>query len=48
MPIKKVNGKYKYGNSGKEYATRKQALRQMRAMYANGYKGESKETHKEK
>ena len=46
MPIKKVNGKYKFGNSGKAYESKKKALRQMRAMFSNGYR--EKETHKEK
>lgn len=43
MPIQKIQrgGKtmYRYGDSGKEYPTRKQAEEQMRAMYASGYKG---------
>lgn len=41
MPIKKVklDGKtgYKYGNSGHVYPTKEGALKQMRAMFANGY-----------
>ena len=44
MPIKRCslgNGKkgYKYGNRGKCYSAKEQAERQMRAMFANGYKG---------
>ena len=44
MPIKRCslgNGKkgYKWGNSGKCYDAKQQAERQMRAAYANGYKG---------
>jgi len=46
MPIKKIGNKYKYGDSGKLYVSKKKALEQMRAMYANGYK--EKETHKGK
>ena len=42
MPIKKVNNKYKFGNGGKLYNDKKKALRQMRAIYANGYKGDKK------
>jgi len=43
MPIKKV-GKdgYKFGNSGKLYkgkGAKDKAVAQMKAMYANGYKG---------
>jgi hypothetical protein len=39
MPVKKVNGGYRWGQSGKIYPTRKQAERQGRAAYASGYKG---------
>lgn len=39
MPIKKVKGGYKWGNQGKVYKSRKKALKQARAAYANGYKG---------
>ena len=44
MPIKRCTtskGKkgYKFGNSGKCYAAKEQAEKQMKAMYANGYKG---------
>ena len=44
MPIKRCttkNGKkgYKFGDSGKCYGAKKQAEKQMKAMYANGYKG---------
>ena len=44
MPIKRCttsSGKkgYKWGNSGKCYGAKKQAERQMRAAYANGYRG---------
>jgi hypothetical protein len=44
MPIMKTtlkNGKagFKFGPHGHAYPTKEGALRQMRAMYANGYKG---------
>ena len=44
MPIKKCkmkNGKsgYRWGNSGKCYGAKEQAVKQMKAAYANGYKG---------
>lgn len=35
MPIKRVSGGYKFGNSGKVYKNRAGALRQMRAIKAN-------------
>lgn len=38
MPIRKVNGGYKWGDSGKVYPTRKQAEKQAAAAYASGYK----------
>ena len=41
MPIRRCGpGRrgYKYGGRGKCYPTRKQAVRQMRAMFANGYR----------
>jgi len=49
MPIMKTtlkSGKtgYKFGAHGHAYPTKAGALKQMRAMYANGYKGSSK-TH---
>ena len=39
MPIKKVAGGYKWGNHGKVYPTKAEAEKQMRAIFANGYKG---------
>jgi hypothetical protein len=42
MPVKKVSGGYKWGNSGKLYKgkdAKKKAAKQGRAAYANGYKG---------
>jgi hypothetical protein len=39
MPVRKVaEGKYKWGESGKVYPTRKQAEAQGRAVYASKYK----------
>ena len=43
MPVHKVTkqGKtvgYQWGKSGKVYPTKKQALKQARAIYASGYK----------
>lgn len=41
MPIRKVNGGYKWGSHGKVYANRKGAEKQAAAAHANGFKGES-------
>lgn len=38
MPIRKVRGGYRWGKSGKTYTTRAGAVRQMRAIYAAGYR----------
>lgn len=38
MPVRKVKGGYRWGTSGKTYATRAQAARQGRAIMAKGYK----------
>ena len=38
MPVKKVQGGYKYGEKGKVYPTREQAARQGRAIQANKHK----------
>lgn len=38
MPIKKVKGGYKFGKSGSVFPTKKQAISQMKAIYASGYK----------
>ena len=35
MPVKKVKGGYKFGKKGKVYPTKKQAVRQGRAIKAN-------------
>lgn len=39
MPIRKVEGGYKWGSKGKVYKNRKDAERQAAAAYASGYKG---------
>ena len=38
MPVRKVKGGYRWGNSGKVYKTKEAAERQGRAIYASGYK----------
>ena len=38
MPVRKVKGGYRWGQSGKVYPTKTQAERQGRAAYAAGYK----------
>ena len=38
MPIRKVKGGYKWGTSGKTYPTKKQAMKQARAIFASGYR----------
>lgn len=45
MPVRKVNGGYKWGKSGKLYkgkGAKAKAAKQGRAAYANGYKGTGK------
>jgi hypothetical protein len=42
MPVRKVKGGYKWGNSGKVYKTKAGAQRQARAIYASGYKGKKR------
>jgi len=37
MPVRKVQGGYRWGNSGKVYPTKAQAERQGRAIHASGY-----------
>jgi hypothetical protein len=46
MPVKKVKGGYKWGKSGKLYATRAGAEKQARAVYASGYSGRAKKGNK--
>lgn len=42
MPVRKVQGGYQWGTSGKVYPTRAQAEAQGRAAYANGYRENKK------
>jgi len=42
MPVHKVKGGYKWGQSGKVYPTKQQAEKQARAIYASGYKPKGK------
>ena len=37
MPVRKVQGGYRWGKSGKVHPTEAQAERQGRAIYASGY-----------
>ena len=37
MPVRKVQGGYRWGQSGKVYPTKAQAERQGRAIHASGY-----------
>jgi len=46
MPVHKVPGGYKWGNTGKVYPTKAQAEAQGRAIYASRYK--EKPTNKKK
>ena len=39
MPVKKVKGGYKWGDKGKVYPTKGQALKQGRAIQASKKKG---------
>ena len=48
MPIRKVNGGYKWGESGKVYPNRTGAGRQAQAAYASGYKKGGKVKRKRK
>lgn len=43
MPVRKVKGGYKWGKSGKVYASKEQAEAQARAIYASGYKPKKKD-----
>lgn len=42
MPIKKVKGGYKFGDSGKVYKSREDAEKQANAIYVSGYKEKKK------
>lgn len=38
MPIKKVKGGYKFGKTGATHKTKEGAIKQMKAIFASGYK----------
>lgn len=42
MPVRKVKGGYRWGSSGKTYATKSAATKQGRAIMASGYKKKKK------
>lgn len=42
MPVRKVQGGYQFGTSGKVYPTQKQAEKQAKAIYASGYREKKK------
>ena len=42
MPVRKVQGGYQWGKSGKVYPTRSQAERQGRAIIASGWRENTK------
>lgn len=46
MPVRKVQGGYQWGKSGKVYPTKAQADAQGRAAYASGYREKPAKTEK--
>lgn len=42
MPVRKIQGGYQWGKSGKVYPTKSQAEAQGRAIYASGYRDTNK------
>ena len=46
MPVVKVPGGYRFGQSGKIYPTKAQAEAQARAIYASGYREKPAQTKK--
>lgn len=46
MPVRKVNGGYQWGQTGKVYPTREQAERQGRAIERSGYTEKNGKTPK--
>ena len=42
MPVMKVKGGYRWGQSGKVYKTKAEAEKQAKAIYASGYKKKGK------
>lgn len=39
MPIHKTDGKWQWGQHGKKYKSKARAVKQMKAAFANGYRG---------
>lgn len=46
MPVMKVPGGYRFGQTGKVYPTKEQAEAQARAIYASGYREKPATTKK--
>lgn len=46
MPVMKVPGGYRFGQTGKVYPTKAQAEAQARAIYASGYREKPATTKK--
>lgn len=46
MPVQKVQGGWRWGQSGKVYPTKSQAEAQGRAAYAAGYREKSQQSKK--
>lgn len=46
MPVQKVPGGWRWGQSGKVYPTKEQAEAQGRAIYASGYREKPAQTKK--
>ena len=46
MPVQKVSGGYRWGQSGKVYPTKAQAEAQGRAIYASGYREKPQQSKK--
>lgn len=46
MPVQKVPGGYRWGNTGKVYPTKAQAEAQGRAIHASGYQEKPRQTKK--
>jgi len=46
MPVRKVQGGYQWGSTGKVYPTREQAEKQGRAIERSGYREQGRKTKK--
>lgn len=42
IPVYKTKSGYKFGKTGKTYKTKKEAVKQAKAIYASGYKEKEK------